>query len=212
MRSFLLSVLSCPVLCVSVSPWFAILFILSCSPCLRGLQLSGSWYNRRIILHRQKQENKMINNTTLAILYALLTGIFWALGSFVARFWMRGVSIHPTLVFAIRETVAFVGVWILALPIALQQGPQLLAAKEGRQAILALALLTGLVSSLGGHLLFYHALSMKEIELSTVMVLAFTSPVWGTLLALGFGIEPFSWVKVLGVGVTFVGVAIVLWG
>lgn len=151
-----------------------------------------------------------MSNFSLNALFAVLAGVCWAIGSFAAKFWMKQVDIHPTLSFAIRETVTFFGVWIIILPVAMKQIPELLSLREGRLAILALAVFSGLIGSLIGHILLFYALKSPELDLSLVMALAYTSPVWGTALALLFGQEVFSWQKVLGIGVTLLGMFIAL--
>ena len=57
----------------------------------------------------------------------------------------------------------------------------------------------------------YYALGNQQASLSTVMALAYTSPVWATLLSVAFGLESFSWMRLAGVVVTVAGMGIVVY-
>ena len=118
---------------------------------------------------------------------------------------------HPTLAFALRELVTFVGVWIIIWPVAREQLPALWANAQGRQSIWVVVIFTGVISSLIGHILLYYALGSQQVSLSTVMALAYTSPVWATLLSVAFGLETFSWMRLAGVLVTVLGMGIVVY-
>jgi drug/metabolite transporter (DMT)-like permease len=163
-----------------------------------------------IYLRNTKQETD-VNSYIVTLLFALLAGICGAIGVFSAKFWMKDTVLHPVLAFAIRETVTFIGVWIIVLPVALKQLPELWAFEEGRQSLLAIALFSGLIGSLIGHVLLFYALKPREVNLSIVMVLTNAAPIWATTLAILFRQESFSWVKMLGILVTIIGVAIVLY-
>lgn len=152
-----------------------------------------------------------MNSTTSAILSAVLAGICWAIGSFAVKYVLRDVAMHPTLAFALRELVTFVGVWIIIWPVAREQLPALWASTQGRQSIWVVIIFTGVISSLIGHILLYSALGSQQVSLSTVMALAYTSPVWATLLSVVFGLETFSWMRLVGVLVTVLGMGIVVY-
>jgi len=152
-----------------------------------------------------------MNNTTSAILAAFLAGVCWAIGSFAVKYVLRDVTMHPTLAFALRELVTFIGVWIIIWPVAREQLPALWASTQGRQAIWVVVIFTGVVSSLIGHILLYYGLGSQQVSLSTVMALAYTSPVWASLLSVAFGLETFSWMRLAGVLITILGMGIVVY-
>ena len=152
-----------------------------------------------------------MNTTTSAIVAAFLAGICWAIGSVAVKYVLRDVTMHPTLAFALRETITFIGVWIIIFPVAREQLPALWSSAQGRQAIWMVVIFTGVISSLIGHILLYYAFGSQQVSLSTVMALAYTSPVWGTLLSVLFGLETFSWTRLAGVLLTILGLAIVVY-
>ena len=94
---------------------------------------------------------------------------------------------------------------------AWEQLPALWASTQGRQAIWVVVIFTGGISSLIGHILLYYGLGSQQVSLSSVMILAYTSPVWATLLSVALGLESFSWMRLAGVLITVLGMGIVVY-
>jgi len=72
-------------------------------------------------------------------------------------------------------------------------------------AIFLILAFEGVLAGSLGMLLFY--ISLTGGNLTLVMPLAFTTPLWGTLLAVGSGDEKLSLTRTVGILVTFLGIA-----
>ena len=124
---------------------------------------------------------------------AILTGICWGVGSFYGKRGMKKTAITPFVGITLRTATSLVVLLIAVFSL----GPSLLdsyffkeigwiVTNELGQFFLIL-LFEGLLAGFLGMLFYY--IAIRKGELSLVMPLAFTSPFWGTLLAVLWGTE-----------------------
>lgn len=143
--------------------------------------------------------------------FAILTGLCWGIGSYFGKKGMKKAEISPFVGITIRT---FTSLIILIIAI-FSLGPTLLDShffaelgwilkNEWGQFILIL-LFEGIIAGFLGMLLYYFALRKGDITL--VMPLAFTSPFWGTILALIWRTEQLTDNRLMGLLLIVYGIA-----
>jgi bacterial/archaeal transporter family protein len=131
---------------------------------------------------------------------ALLTAAAWGLGGYFEKKGLHLGGLPPQVGITVRTAVALV---ILATVSA----PQLRTlAHAGSRSLAYLVLGGGVVAGAAGMLCFYAAL--KGAPLTRVMPIAFTSPLFGALLACTLGGEPLTVRTVVGTLLTISGIAV----
>ncbi|MBE0566214.1 MAG: EamA family transporter [Krumholzibacteria bacterium] len=137
-------------------------------------------------------------------LLALLTAVAWGLGGYFEKKGLHLGNLPPQLGITIRTAVALVVLGAVSAPHWKE------AAHAGPRALLYLVVGGGLVAGSLGMLCFYAAL--KGAPLSRVMPIAFTAPLFGTILALTFGGEPLTLKTLLGMLLTVGGIVLLTIG
>ncbi|NHJ47090.1 MAG: EamA family transporter [Asgard group archaeon] len=142
--------------------------------------------------------------------YALLTGLCWGIGSFFGKRGMKKTNISSYVGITIRSVVSLVILLILVFTV----GPAFLESNlvselrwifsnELDQFFLIL-IFEGVIAGFLGMMLYYMAI--RKGELSMVMPLAFSSPFWGTLLALIWQTEIFTIQRITGMFFILTGI------
>lgn len=124
-------------------------------------------------------------------LFALLTAIAWGVGGYFEKRGLHMGNLSPQLGITIRTFVALCVLSVVSFPqwkAVTQAGPRALA---------YMIVGGGVVAGSVGMLCFYTAL--KGAPLSRVMPIAFTSPLFGALLAVWLGGEPMTVKTILGI-------------
>jgi len=136
---------------------------------------------------------------------AALTALLWAVGSYFGKRGMVQAGLAPQLGLLVR-------LWVSALALLAISAPKLaellraLGKPVGQQGVGQIALFEGLIAGTLGMLTYYTAL--RSGELSRVVPIAFTTPLWGFLLGVLAGGEAFGWMKALGVGAILLGIVL----
>jgi transporter family protein len=135
---------------------------------------------------------------------ALLAGAAWGVGGYFEKKGLHAGHLAPQMGITVRTAVALLVLGAVSYPHwrALPQA--------GTRALLLLVVGGGIVAGSLGMLCFYGAL--KGAPLSRVMPIAFTSPLFGALLAVTVGGEPLSWKIALGTLLTVGGIALLTVG
>ena len=142
---------------------------------------------------------------------ALLTGLCWGIGSFFGKKGMKKASITPFVGITLRTVTSL----IVLLIVVFSLGPLFLDShlfveigwivrNELGQFFLIL-LFEGVIAGFLGMLLYY--IAIRKGELSLIMPLAFTSPFWGTLLALLWKVETLTNQRLIGMVLILYGIA-----
>lgn len=135
-----------------------------------------------------------------AEIFALVTAILWGVGSFFEKRGLHTGGMSPQVGILIRTGTALVLLTILSYPYWNQ-----LKDMEIRP-LLYILVGGGILAGALGMLFFYKALS--EGELSKVLPIAFTSPVYGALMGMIILGEKAAPSKIIGIILSFLGVAI----
>ena len=131
-------------------------------------------------------------------LFALVTAAAWGIGGYFEKKGLHLGNLPPQLGITVRTAVALV---ILGLVSA----PQVrLLGQAGPRSLAYLIIGGGVVAGSIGMFCFYTAL--KGAPLTRVMPIAFTSPLFGALLALTLGHEPLTIKTLLGMVMTVGGI------
>lgn len=130
--------------------------------------------------------------------FALLAAICWGVGGYFEKKGLHLGNLSPTMGITIRTLIAF----ILLAAVSFPQWKTLPMA--GSKALLYMIIGGGIVAGAVGMLCFYTAI--KGAPLSRVMPIAFTSPLFGALMGLIFGGEPFTLKTILGMSLTIGGI------
>jgi transporter family protein len=137
-------------------------------------------------------------------LFALLTAAAWGIGGYFEKKGLHLGNLPPQVGITIRTAVALV---ILGFVSA----PQLKAVTQaGPKALAYMVIGGGVVAGSVGMLFFYMAL--KGAPLTRVMPIAFTSPLFGALLALTIGGEPLTLKTAAGMLLTVGGIILLTIG
>lgn len=137
-------------------------------------------------------------------LFALLTAAAWGIGGYFEKKGLHLGNLSPQVGITIRTAVALVVLGFVSAPhlkTVTQAGPRALA---------YLIVGGGIVAGSIGMLCFYTAL--KGAPLSKVMPIAFTSPLFGALLAITLGGEPVTLKTMAGMLMTVGGIVLLTIG
>ena len=133
-------------------------------------------------------------------LLALLTAAAWGLGGYFEKRGLHLGHLPPQLGITLRTATALVVLGAVSAP------QWRLVPQAGPRALLYLIVGGGLVAGSLGMLCFYAAL--KGAPLTRVMPIAFTSPLFGALLALTVGGEAITAKTVIGMALTVGGIVL----
>ncbi|MFP4343609.1 MAG: EamA family transporter [Anaerolineales bacterium] len=133
-------------------------------------------------------------------LLALFTAMAWGVGGFFEKRGLHLGHLSPQMGITIRTAVALVILSVVSFP-QWKTVPQ-----AGPRALAMMVLGGGVVAGAVGMLCFYAAI--KGAPLGKVMPIAFTSPLFGVLMGLLAGTEPFRWKTVLGMVLTVGGIVV----
>jgi bacterial/archaeal transporter family protein len=137
-------------------------------------------------------------------MFALLTAIAWGVGGYFEKKGLHLGDLSPQMGITIRTAVALLILGAVSFP-QWKTLPQ-----AGSKALLMIAIGGGVVAGALGMLCFYTAL--KGAPLTRVMPIAFTSPLFGALMAIIFGGEPFTWKTAVGMAMTVGGIVLLTIG
>jgi bacterial/archaeal transporter family protein len=137
-------------------------------------------------------------------MFALLTAIAWGVGGYFEKKGLHLGDLSPQMGITIRTAVALLILGAVSFP-QWKTLPQ-----AGTKAILMIAIGGGVIAGALGLLCFYTAL--KGAPLNQVMPIAFTSPLFGALMAIIFGGEPFTWKTAVGMAMTVGGIVLLTIG
>lgn len=133
-----------------------------------------------------------------AIVLALLTAAAWGFGGYFEKRGLHMGNLPPQLGITIRTAVALVILGFVSAPHWKMVG------QAGTKSLLYMVIGGGVVAGSVGMLCFYAAL--KSGSLTRVMPIAFTSPLFGALLATTIGNEPVTTKGVVGMLMTVGGI------
>lgn len=150
--------------------------------------------NEKILIRGQKL------STMKAEIFALMTAILWGVGSFFEKRGLQTGDISPQVGILIRTGTAVVLLAVMSYPHMHQ-----LKTMQVRP-LLYIVIGGGILAGTLGMLFFYRALSAGE--LSKVLPIAFTSPVYGALMGMIILGEEAAPSKIVGIILSFLGVAI----
>ena len=137
-------------------------------------------------------------------LFALLTAAAWGLGGYFEKKGLHLGNLSPQVGITIRTAVALVVLGFVSAPHLKTVG------QAGPKALAYLIIGGGVVAGSVGMLCFYTAL--KGAPLTKVMPIAFTSPLFGALLALTIGGEPLTLKTAVGMLMTVGGIILLTMG
>ena len=132
--------------------------------------------------------------------YALLTAAAWGIGGYFEKRGLHMGHLPPQLGITIRTAVALVVLGFVSAP------HWKAATTAGPKALAYMIVGGGLVAGSLGMLCFYTAL--KGAPLSRVMPIAFTSPLFGAVLAMTLGGEPLTLKTAAGMLLTVGGIVL----
>jgi len=134
------------------------------------------------------------------MIFALLTAAAWGIGGYFEKRGLHLGNLPPQLGITIRTAVALVILGAVSFPhwkTLTQASPK---------ALLYMVVGGGVLAGSIGMLCFYTAL--KGAPLSRVMPIAFTSPLFGAVLAMTLGGEPLTLKTALGMLMTVGGIVL----
>jgi bacterial/archaeal transporter family protein len=137
-------------------------------------------------------------------LFALLTAAAWGIGGYFEKRGLHLGGLSPQVGITIRTAVALVILGLVSAPHWKE------VTQAGPRPLLYLIVGGGVVAGSLGMLCFYTAL--KGAPLSRVMPIAFTSPLFGAVLALTLGGEPLTLKAGLGMLMTVGGIILLTIG
>jgi transporter family protein len=137
-------------------------------------------------------------------LFALLTAIAWGVGGYFEKKGLHLGHLTPQMGITIRTATALVILAIVSYP-QWKTVPQ-----AGSKALLYMVIGGGVVAGAVGMLCFYTAI--KGAPLTRVMPIAFTSPLFGALMAVMLGGEPLTIKTVVGMLLTIGGIVVLTVG
>lgn len=133
-------------------------------------------------------------------LFALLTAMAWGIGGYFEKKGLHLGNLSPELGITIRTGVALLILGAVSFP----QWKNL--AQASPKALTMMVLGGGVVAGALGMLCFYTAI--KGAPLTRVMPIAFTSPLFGALMGILLGGEPFTVKTGLGMAFTIGGIVL----
>jgi transporter family protein len=137
-------------------------------------------------------------------LLALFTAMAWGIGGYFEKKGLHLGNLSPEMGITIRTAVALLILGTVSYP-QWKTLPQ-----AGSKALLMIALGGGVLAGAVGMLCFYAAI--KGAPLTRVMPIAFTSPLFGALMAVILGGEPLTWKTVVGMLLTVGGIIVITIG
>jgi len=137
-------------------------------------------------------------------LFALLTAAAWGFGGYFEKRGLHLGHLPPQLGITIRTAVALVILGVVSAP------HWKALSTAGPRSLLYMVVGGGVVAGSIGMLCFYTAI--KGAPLTRVMPIAFTSPLFGALLALTLGGEPVTLKTLLGMVLTVGGIVLLTIG
>ncbi|MEI8131024.1 MAG: EamA family transporter [Leptolinea sp.] len=137
-------------------------------------------------------------------LFALLTAIAWGVGGYFEKKGLHLGNLSPQIGITIRTAVAF----LILAAVSFSDWKQIPSA--GTKALLYMVIGGGVVAGAVGMLCFYVAI--KGAPLGKVMPIAFTSPLFGALMGLWLGGEPFTPKTAIGIALTIGGIIVLTIG
>ena len=132
--------------------------------------------------------------------FALLTAIAWGVGGYFEKKGLHLGNLSPEMGITIRTLVALVILGVVSFP-QWKTLPQ-----AGPKALLYMIIGGGVVAGAVGMLCFYAAI--KGAPLTSVMPIAFTSPLFGALMGIIFGGEPLTVKTAAGLLLTLSGIVV----
>jgi transporter family protein len=133
-------------------------------------------------------------------IYALLTAMAWGIGGYFEKKGLHLGDLSPQMGITIRTAVALIILGAVSFP-QWKTLPQ-----AGSKALMMIVIGGGVIAGSLGMLCFYTAL--KGAPLSQVMPIAFTSPLFGVMMAVMLGGEPLTWKIVVGTLLTIAGIIV----
>jgi bacterial/archaeal transporter family protein len=137
-------------------------------------------------------------------LLALATAACWGIGGYFEKQGLKIGHLSPIMGITVRTAVAVIILGIASIPYW-KTLPQ-----AGTKAILYMVIGGGVVAGAVGMLCYYTAI--KGADLGKVMPIAFTSPLFGSIMGLIFGQEQLSWQKAAGMLLTIGGIVLLTVG
>ena len=137
-------------------------------------------------------------------LLALLTAVAWGVGGYFEKRGLHLGGLSPQVGITVRTAVALVVLGLVSRP----QWSTLTTA--GPKALVNLVVGGGLLAGSVGMLSFYAAI--KGADLSRVMPIAFTAPLFGAILGLTLGGEPLTMKTAAGMLLTVGGIVLLTTG
>jgi bacterial/archaeal transporter family protein len=137
-------------------------------------------------------------------LLALLTAMAWGIGGYFEKKGLHMGDLSPQMGITIRTAVALVILGFVSFPQwkTVTQAPP--------KALMMIVLGGGVLAGSIGMLCYYAAI--KGAPLTKVMPIAFTSPLFGALMAVLLGGEPLTWKMVFGTILTIGGIIVLTIG
>ncbi|NHJ83954.1 MAG: EamA family transporter [Asgard group archaeon] len=144
--------------------------------------------------------------------FALITAICWGSGSFFGKRAMKIGHLSALVGITLRTALALILFLFLLLvfgrKLKINLGKELANAwKTSKSGLFQIIIFEGVLAGAIGMFLYYLAISGGELSL--VMPLAFLSPFWGTLLAIGFRDEKITFQRTAGLLLTLSGIFII---
>jgi transporter family protein len=137
-------------------------------------------------------------------LFALLTAMAWGIGGYYEKKGLHLGHLSPQMGITIRTAVALVILGIVSYP------DWRTVPAAGPRALLSMVIGGGIVAGSAGMLCFYAAI--KGAPLGQVMPIAFTSPLFGVLMGVLAGGEPFTLKTIVGMLLTVGGIVLLTIG
>ena len=136
-----------------------------------------------------------------AKILALITAISWGVGGFFEKKGLHDQGISPLLGITIRTLTA------ATIFLIFSQKEWKKIDLSNTNSLLYIALGGGLLAGVIGLLCFYKAISIES--LGVVMPIAFTSPLFGTLMGIIFSKEEISLKSIIGMLLTIMGIILI---
>lgn len=133
-------------------------------------------------------------------IFALMTAMAWGIGSYFEKKGLHLGNLPPQLGLLIRTLVA------AAILIAITATDWRLLTTAGWKPLTLIGLGGGVLAGTVGLICFYAAI--KAAPLGDVMPIAFTSPLFGVLMAVLIGHEPITLRMGIGMALTVGGIAV----
>lgn len=131
---------------------------------------------------------------------ALITAMAWGIGGYFEKKGLHLGNLSPEMGITIRTAVALVILGAISFPQWKTVG------QAGTKALLMMVIGGGVVAGSLGMLCYYAAL--KGAPLTQVMPIAFTSPLFGALMAVTLGGEPLTAKSIFGMLLTIGGIVV----